>query len=302
MKCVYLGWLLLAQLACHGQYYFSANNKPEPEWMWELGLSAGAMNCLTDLGGGKGNGKKFIKDINWNQSLLCAGVFLSSTWQSAIAIRLQLTAGQLKANDDVLAQEQGPAYNRFVRNLHFKTVVAELTVSGELHPLPLLSGSGNLPLLSPYLIGGIGFFHYNPQAWYNNRWVDLPPLHTEGQGFAEYPDRIPYKKISWALPLGGGIKYDAGHQLNARLELLYRITGTDYLDDVSSRYIDPSLFSRYLSAAEAAMAAKLADRSAGSAGAGTNKKDDVRGNPANRDAYFSLTLSISIALGRIQRK
>jgi hypothetical protein len=270
--------------------------------MWELGLSAGAVNCLTDLGGGRGNGKKFIKDVNWNQSLPCAAVLVSTTWQSTIALRLQGMAGQVKASDDVLQKAQDPARHRYLRHLHFKSIILELSVSGELHPLPLLSNTGNLPLLSPYVLGGIGFFHYNPQALYNNRWVQLQPLHTEGQGFAEYPDRVPYKKNSWLIPLGAGLKYDAGHQLNGRLELVYRITGTDYLDDVSNRYIDPYFFNRYLPATAAALAVKLADRSYELPGGTANKKDAIRGNPSNKDAYFSLTFSLSIALGRIQRK
>jgi len=168
--------------------------------------------------------------------------------------------------------------------------------------LAIVNKHRDLPLLSPYLAAGIGFFNYNPQARLNNVWIDLRPLHTEGQGFKEYPDRNEYKSFSWCIPVGAGIKYDASRQVNCRLELLYRFTGTDYLDDVSKKYINPALFSNYLLATQATIAQQLADRSTELAGGTQNVNGAIRGNPSNKDAYFSLCFSISIALGRIQRK
>jgi hypothetical protein len=305
MKCAYYSCLVIAQLSCYalqGQFYFTANHQPEPELMWELGVSTGAMNCLTDLGGRNGTGKKFIKDINLNQSQFCGSVYASGTWQSLYGIRLQAGAGQITGTDDVLKNSSGPAYNRYLRHLHFRTTIIELSVITEIHLLAILRKHRDLPLLSPYLAAGAGFFSYTPKARFNNRWIGLRPLHTEGQGFAEYPDRSAYQQISWCLPLGAGVKYDAGRLLNLRLELLYRFTGTDYLDDVSKKYIDPALFSKYLPAVEAATAATVADRSAELAGGIANNKNAIRGNPANKDAYFSFMLSISIALGRIPHK
>ncbi|MEO5683410.1 MAG: hypothetical protein ABIQ88_12255 [Chitinophagaceae bacterium] len=305
MKCAYHGCLVIGQLICfslQSQYYFSANNKPEPELLWELGASIGVMNCLTDIGGKNGAGKKFIKDINWNHTQLGGGIFLSATWQSLFALRLGVLAGQVNASDEVLKNSDGIARNRYLRNLHFRSNIIELTVMSELHPLALRSSETNLPLFSPYLAGGIGLFSFNPQARLNNTWVDLRPLHTEGQGFTEYPDRSLYKPTSWCIPLGAGIKYDAAGLVNIRFEICYRITGTDYLDDVSRQYIDPALFSKYLSATGAGLASKLADRSAEIPGGQKNNSNAIRGNPSNKDAFFSGLLKISLALGRIQRK
>lgn len=305
MKCAYYSCLVIGQLlgyALHSQYYFTANQQPEPELMWEAGVCTGAMNCLTDIGGNSGTGKKFIKDINWNQWQFCGSVFASATWQSLYGVRLQATGGQATGTDDVLKSRSGPAHNRYLRHLHFKTTILELVAMGEIHLLTLLRKNQDLPLLSPYLLAGAGFFSYTPKAQLNNRWVPLRPLHTEGQDFAEYPDRTTYKQLSWCVPLGAGIKYDAGRLLNFRLEIVYRITGTDYLDDVSKQYVDPLLFSKYLPANEAVMAAALADRSAELAGGSSNNKNAIRGNPANKDAYFTLQIGASIALGRIPHK
>lgn len=39
------------------QYYFYNENYFEPALTWEIGISTGGMNCLTDLGGKKGQVK-----------------------------------------------------------------------------------------------------------------------------------------------------------------------------------------------------------------------------------------------------
>ena len=304
MKCAYYGCLVIGQLICctlQSQFYFSSNGKTEPELLWEIGGAAGVMNCLTDIGGNSGAGKKFIKDINWNQTQLCGSLFISAAWQSLYAIRLQVTLGQITGSDEVLKTSNNVARNRYLRNLNFRTNIIELAVMSEWHLLTIINKNREPPLLSPYLAAGIGFFNYNPQARLNNIWIDLRPLHTEGQGFKEY-GRAAYTSVSWCIPAGVGIKYDPSGLINLRLELLYRFTGTDYIDDVSNRYIDPSLFKKYLSPTESSLAAKLADRSAELTGGISNNSNAIRGNPSNKDAFFSGMLTISIALGRVQRK
>ncbi len=295
--------LLLISFFClhvNGQYYFSGNdNKEEPELLWELGGSIGAMNCLTDLGGNKGPGKKFIKDINRNKTQFCAGLFASLTWHSLLSLKLEGTYGKVTSSDDVLKNIQDIARERYLRNLHFKSTIAEITLAAEFHPLFLtISEDAPAPLFSPYITGGIGIFHYNPQALLNNNWVDLRPLHTEGQGFKEYPGRREYKLISWCVPLGAGIKYDRAGLLNYRFEILYRFTGTDYLDDVSTNYINPELFSHYLTEQKAAMAIQLTDRSINVTGINRTKEGSKRGNPKDKDAYFTCSIKVSMVLNR----
>lgn len=305
MKCASYCCLLIGQLICYSlqsQFYFSSGNKTEPELLWEAGIAAGAMNGLTDIGGSNGLGKKFIKDINWNQTQPGAGLFVSAAWHYQFALRFNAGIGRVAGTDAVLANSHDEAHNRYLRNLQFRTDIAEFSLLSEIHPLMLIDNNRNVPLLSPYLAAGVGAFLYSPKAFYNNTWVSLRPLHTEGQGFRDYPDRQPYGPWSWCIPLGVGIKYDAARILNFRFEVLYRFTGTDYLDDVSTSYIDPSLFSHYLSAAEQMQAIKLADRTGEITTGIKNNTGAVRGNPSNRDAFFSCMLSASIVLGRMQRK
>jgi hypothetical protein len=298
--------LLLISFIClrlNGQYYFSGNNNEEPELLWELGAYTGAMNCLTDLGGSKGTGKKFIKDINWTKTQFCGGLFVSATWHSLVAVRMEGIYGQVTASDDVLKNVQGIARQRYLRNLHFKSSIAELALSAEFHPLFLsTSEDAEAPLCSPYITAGAGFFYYNPQTKLNNNWIDLRPLHTEGQGFKEYPNRPEYKSTSWSVPIGAGIKYDKAGLVNYRFEIVYRITGTDYLDDVSTNYINPYLFKLYMPANKADLAMQLADRSGTVDPGNTNKDGNKRGNPKDKDAYFTFNIKISLTLNRGKHK
>lgn len=292
MYCLVAGCFVVQQ--GNAQAYYSNNRYYEPAVLYEAGISAGGINCLTDIGGHKGTGKKFIKDINWNNMRYGIGLFVHASWQQALSVRLQGTWAQVTASDDDLKGIDGPAQYRYRRHLSFRTSITELAGLVEFHPLLLGTYPDNdYPLCSPYAITGIGCFYYNPQARYHHGWIDLRPLHTEGQGFTT--DRKPYKNFSWCLPIGGGIKYDPGGLLLLRIEVVYRFTGTDYLDDVSLNYIDPALFFTYLPATRAAVAAQLADRRA------SGSPGEQRGNSHNRDAYFDCSLKLALALNRRQR-
>jgi hypothetical protein len=71
--------------------------------------------------------------------------------------------------------------------------------------------------------------------------------------------------------------------------VLHRKLFTDYVDDVSTRYIDPALFANYLSPADAALARQLNYRGT-FAFANTNPGaivGEIRGDPKQNDAFFS---------------
>ncbi len=46
------------------QYYFYNNRYYDKDLLFEINISTGAMNCLTDVGGTNGKGKSFLKDLN----------------------------------------------------------------------------------------------------------------------------------------------------------------------------------------------------------------------------------------------
>ena len=89
---------------------------------------------------------------------------------------------------------------------------------------------------------GAGIFSFNPQAKLNGQWYALQPLHLEGQGFKEYPDRSSYQLNQLNFIAGLGLRYELNSVFNARLELVHRILRTDYLDDVSNIMSIPIFF------------------------------------------------------------
>jgi hypothetical protein len=102
------------------------------------------------------------------------------------------------------------------------------------------------------------------------------------------------------LPIAVGIKYALSPVVNIRVEIIYRKLWTDYLDDVSRRYIDPLLFQQYFSPSKANLATRLSDRRFGTPGLSTTS-GDIRGNDNNNDCYFSGLIKISVVIGRDRR-
>jgi hypothetical protein len=257
------------------------------------------MNCLTDLGGKEGIGEKFTKDLNYGKNASCYGLYGSMLYRDAIGIRIEACFGKISADDAVLSSVtvNDIARARFNRNLSFKSNITELSLLTEIHPLFLFVNRENSendpPRISPFITGGIGFFSFNPQGKLGNRWVDLQPLRTEGQGLKEYPDRTPYKLKQFNFPVGAGIKYELSPLVNVRAELIYRILTTDYLDDCSTTYIDPSYYAlNGFTGVKLSNAFSLNDRQINKvAGAGGK-----RGSPTQNDGYFSFNIKIGLVL------
>lgn len=283
------------------QDYFYNNQYYESDFLFEAGVSIGAINCLTDIGGRPGNGKQFLKDLNWQNTKMSGGVFVNLSYRYAISARLELNRGNIIAYDSILKNDPSEARSRYRRNLHFKSSVTELMLLAELYPLVLFFTNPKANIFSPYMIGGIGLFRFNPMACLNREWIALRALHTEGQGFSEYPERNTYRLTQLSFPVGVGIKFECSALLNLRLEVLHRITRTDYLDDVSSRYIDPALFQKYLSPDQAALALQLHNRQKEIDPLAKPTPNAIRGNNSRNDSYFTVQCKLSLIIGRERR-
>jgi hypothetical protein len=286
----------------YSQYYFYNDKYYDNATVWEFGGSIGGMNAFTDLGGRKGRGKNGVKDYNIKNTELCGSFFISAIYKYDVALRLEGTFGQIQAYDSILKDVAPTTSQRYERNLSFRSPIAEIMLAAEFYPV-LIFGKFNQDvfpsLLQPYVLGGVAYFHFNPQTKLNNNWVDLQPLHTEGEGFKEYPDRKVYSLNQISFPVGIGMKWEATPFLNVRLEFVRRISTTDYLDDVSTRYIDPVYFSNYLSGTRLSEALQLHDRH--KPGAETAHIDGIRGTPKNKDSYFNLNFKLSFIFNREKR-
>ena len=284
------------------QYYFYNDKYYDSPLLFELGGSVGAMNCLTDLGGNKGIGKKFIKDLNLGKTQFAGSIYLSAMYQSMIALRIEATFGQVTADDAVLKKKAASTFGRYERNLSFKSKITDFMFAAEIHPLFMINKydeNNEPPRYSPYLLAGVGFFSFKPQAKsINGGWIDLQPLSTEGQGFKEYPDRKPYKLNQINIPIGVGLKYDLTSNVNIRAEFVYRKLSTDYLDDVSTNYIDVNLYPNYFTGAKLNNAFLLNDRQYELNPGHITNQGDQRGGSKNNDAYFTFNVKVGYTFGR----
>jgi len=276
------------------QYRYSDDLYYDYPTTYELGGSIGVMNCLTDLGGNKGIGKKFVKDLNLGKTQPAGSIFMSVVYKYAVALRAEATWGIVNGSDDVLKDVKETTFGRYERNLSFRSVIFDLALVTEIHPryFKKYYKHQKIPRLSPYLLGGIAFFTFNPKAKLNGQWIELQPLSTEGQGFTEYPDRKKYKLKQLNFPVGAGIKYKLSPLFNFSAEFVYRILTTDYLDDVSTTYIDPALYANYFTGEQLTNALLLNNRQPELNPAHTPEINGIRGNPKNNDAYFSFTVKL----------
>jgi hypothetical protein len=272
---------------------------------FEVGASIGPLMFLGDLGGNPGKGKDFLKDVNLPVARMAKGIALNFYPVEWVGLRIAFNQGRLEGADSLVKDRGGDELSRKERNLHFRSQLIEGYAGLELYPTAIFEGLGGLQhKLRPYGIIGVGLFHFNPQAQYKDhngepRWVDLQPLHTEGQGMAEYPDRTDYKLTQVEIPVGGGIKYYLKDNMYVGFEIMHRRTNTDYIDDVSTDYIDQSLFDKYLSPEQAAIAHQVNVRSFDAQS--RPNTSETRGNTANNDSFFSTVVRFGWRLKSTER-
>lgn len=136
-----------------------------------------------------------------------------------------------------------------------------------------------------YLMAGIAGFYHNPKANLNGEIVELRRAQTEN---------VDYSPFQISVPFGAGFKQSLGKNLILGLEVGWRKTFTDHLDDVSTVY--PSLET------ESGIIHPLADRSweVSESGQQLANEGDMRGDPNFKDYYFQTAFTISYRFTPIQ--
>jgi hypothetical protein len=259
------------------------------------------MFFLGDLGGGQGHGKKFVKDLDFPLTKLSKGIYFNYYPTEFLGFRLAANLGRLEGDDAEAPAKPGRHLDRKDRNLHFQTDLKEAYAAVEIYPTVFFENySGLAGKIRPYVVGGAGLYHFDPEAKDNNgNWVKLHPLRLEGQGFAEYPESKPYELTQMNLLMGGGFKYYLKENMYVGFEILHRQLFTDYVDDVSQNYyVDAIHFDSYLSPADAAMARQLYYRATYSFPTTRPYVEFAdRGDPRENDAYFSGIIRFGWRLG-----
>ncbi len=243
----------------------------------EVGIFAGASVY---------DGELQQKRISYKQSHPSIGLFFRKEVVPNLFIRAGLTYGHISGDD-----RYGRDSSVRLRNLNFESNILDFDLLGEYNFLDI-----DQYRFTPYVFAGVALFHFNPYTYDTiNRKVYLQPLSTEGQGVAGY-NRKPYSLTQLAIPFGAGMKFALGDNVLLGIEVSLRKTFTDYLDDVSTTYVDQNK----LLAARGAEAVELAFRTNELPG---HEKDPypadgtMRGSPVHNDWYYFTGITFSFRVG-----
>ena len=263
---------------------------------FEAGITLAPSNFLGDLGGNYGRGTTFLKDNNFPMTRMMTGGYVAFHPFQWLGFRFAGNIGKLEGDDAIINANGGLEEARKTRNSNFRTDLREAFLVAEVYPTVFLEGSliEMQGKLRPYGIIGAGVFHFNPQGRdpKTGEWIYLRPLRTEGQGFKEYPDRKEYKLTQLNIPMGFGVKYFLSERATISLEVIHRKTFTDYIDDVSKTYYDPSALAAQSSGY---LAADMADQSDNQFPYIT-ATGEQRGDPRDKDSYMFAVITINYKL------
>jgi len=242
-----------------------------------IGLSYGFTNYLGDL------------DDNFTFRFIEYGVglHLQRSLTDQFQIRATLYHGFMQAADS-----EAQYTTNYKRNLSFRSNIDEVSVQALYRFLPAKKGFQLRTKLTPYAFAGIALFHFNPQAELNGKWYDLQPLGTEGQQLdGNYPD--PYSLWQLSVPFGGGVFIKLSYSFDLALELGFRKTFTDYLDDVSTAYPDLEK----LHAEKGDVAYELSYRGNKNGVQDSDISFLHRGNSGSKDLYTYTNINITYYFG-----
>lgn len=292
---------------------------PDIKYVEQRGFSLGMNLGMADLWGDVGTQSfvdHYINDNYYNDLMgnmrFMGGIFVRYTYVPGISFRMGVNYGSLYATDKWNEEKartaktiQEDPYQRYMRNLDVYNNIWEGNLLFEFSPLQMINwefGRTSKMSFQPYLLAGVSGFHFNPQGTYidfasgNESKVDLQPLHTEGQNFSvpgkEFPDN--YSLWSYAAVGGVGFRFNIGRSLSLGLEYQLRATFTDYLDDVSGKYVDPMDFDvAFLNTnGKEKLAQRMSDRSVELDPGKVHHGGEFRGNPNDNDMFSTISVML----------
>ncbi len=273
--------------------FFSFRSLAQRGYKFEFGGSLGAANYLGEIGGKDLEGRSFIYDMRLTKTRWNPGLFVKYQFHPMFAVRGCFNYVRI-VGEDAISTNPG----RFYRNLSFKNDIFELNTNiqwlfyNPTRPTGIYRRSSIY--FTAYMFVGIGGFMHTPKAFYQEEWIDLRSLKTENTA---------YGKFSYCVPAGLGFYVTINQRRRAHrigLEVNWRYTGTDYLDDISKdSWENPSTQSN-LSAALANRNPEVLSQPDGMQGNygwhdkngdGANDNMAPRGDPNDKDSYITLNVT-----------
>lgn len=283
------------------------------QYRMDFGLKLGGTNYLGEMGGLQEDGKDFIADIKLQATRPAIGAFISYELSPQFFVGGSITYGRIMGADSL---SEGGA--RYTRNLHFRNDIYEVAVRGELTLLDVFDITTKSWLkthLRAYGYFGIAAYYHNPKAYfdyskytrsqqikggqvnpelqqYDGQWVKLAPLKTEGQ-------EVAYRNIGFSIPHGIGVAITHNKRYRIGFEIGWRTTFTDFLDDASDRYANPTLMEENGNSLGAALSNRTYEKfdyhpngyTHGDFAAGA-----IRGDPTDNDTYIFSTINLSYVI------
>jgi hypothetical protein len=201
----------------------------------EYGFWVGATNYFGDLN----------PNYSFKQSRGGAGLIYRHNFNNRFSARVGVHYAHIAASDAKLTTDQQPY--RASRNLDFQSNIFELAGLYEFNFFNWARGSDNprdnRKKWTPYAFVGLSLFNFSSYTFYDGVRYNLEPVGTEGQ---KNPNNTGpngnqgYSQFAVAIPFGGGLKFALSPQWVMQFEVFTRRTFTDYIDDVSGNYPDPS--------------------------------------------------------------
>jgi len=224
------------------------------------------------------------KQIALNQSNFGFGLGLKYDLNPHWSVRTEFNSGKIEADD----KKNDP--NLQLRNLSFQSKIVEGNLLLEYSLFNLSERK-----FTPYAFAGLAVFHFDPYAYdtLGNK-IFLKPLSTEGQGLPQYPNRKEYKLTQMAIPMGVGFRYKVADNITLGYELGIRKTFTDYLDDLSTTYVDELVLAqeRGLKAVEMAFRGGELKNSTAS----YPLDGELRGGSQFKDWYYFHGITLTVGL------
>jgi len=288
--------LLFVSLSASSQQTYDINGLRDLTNYWEINGTIGANAFLGDLGGNLGIGRDLLKDYMLKTNKLLWGLSGTYNVNNYFAVNFGFNITKVVGVDSFIHNAGGMERWRWYRNLSFRSNIQEAYASFTFYPVMYLHRKTiELHRWDPFISSGIGVMHFNPQTYYNGQWVNLKPLHLEGEGFAEYPDRKPYSLVKIYVPLDLGVKYYFNNKWALAGGVASRLSFTDYIDDIHTTYIDPNLFYKYLGPDKAYLASQLYSRSRTP---WKVRPDIAKADNTDNDSYVTFYLRLSIRLDK----
>ncbi len=260
---------------------------------YEIIGGLGATNFLGDLGGANRFGTHGFKDLEWVFTRPATSISLRLPLSQYFSLKNNLCWGMVRGDD-----QQTYEIFRHNRNLNFRSAIWELStqfeihfVRGQLGHVFKIAGVRGMKRKQShfYLFGGAGLFYFNPKGEWNGKWYALAPLHTEG---------VSYSRISGMVSVGGGVHFAISSSMDVGFEFGIRQTFTDYIDDVSTVYPNPSIFNGNAIAVHFSNPALSTPMPPTLHGLGCQTCAGMqRGDPAHKDAYMFGMFNLGYKVG-----